>query len=50
MIVSVSIPNWNGLDLLRRCLPSLDKQVFKDFEVIEHITDQCKLIEAIKKN
>lgn len=32
--VSVVIPNWNGLEFLKICLPSLKKQSFKDFEVL----------------
>ncbi len=32
--LSVIIPNWNGKHLLKICLPSLEKQSFKDFEVI----------------
>lgn len=32
--VSVIIPNWNGLRLLRPCLDSLRRQTFRDFEVI----------------
>jgi GT2 family glycosyltransferase len=31
---SVIIPNWNGLELLRVCLKSLENQTLKDFEVI----------------
>lgn len=31
---SIVIPNWNGVRLLKICLPSLQKQSFKDFEVI----------------
>lgn len=31
---SVVIPNWNGVRLLKICLPSLRQQSFKDFEVI----------------
>ncbi len=31
---SVIIPNWNGKHLLEICLPSLEKQSFKDFEVL----------------
>lgn len=31
---SVVIPNWNGLDLLKICLPSLKKQSFSNFEII----------------
>src|SRR5258708_4829328 len=34
LLVSVIIQNWNGIDLLKICLPSLSKQTFKDFEVI----------------
>lgn len=32
--LSIVIPSWNGLELLKICLPSLIKQTFKDFEVI----------------
>ncbi len=32
--VSVIIPNWNGWELLRPCLDSLQEQVCRDFEVI----------------
>lgn len=32
--LSVIIPNWNGKELLKICLPSLKKQTFKDFEVV----------------
>jgi GT2 family glycosyltransferase len=32
--VSVVIPTWNGADLLREALRSLDSQTFADFEVI----------------
>lgn len=31
---SVIIPTWNGKDLLRICLPSLNSQTFKEFEVL----------------
>lgn len=34
MTASVLIPNWNGKHLLKKCLSSLEKQTFKDFEVI----------------
>lgn len=34
MKVSVIIPNWNGIKLLKICLPSLAKQVYQGFEVI----------------
>ena len=32
--VSIIIPNWNGLKLLRPCLDSLRQQTFTDLEVI----------------
>lgn len=32
--VSIVIPNWNGAELLKSCLASLKKQIFKDFELI----------------
>lgn len=32
--VNVIIPNWNGIKLLKICLPSLRRQTFKDFEII----------------
>lgn len=31
---SVIIPNWNGKALLEECLDSLEKQTFKEFEII----------------
>lgn len=34
MKTSVIIPNWNGKHLLKKCLTSLEKQTFKDFEVL----------------
>lgn len=34
MVASVIIPNWNGKHLLKTCLSSLQKQSFKDLEVI----------------
>lgn len=49
--VSVVIPNWNGLKLLKVCLPSLKKQSFRDFEVI--IIDNGSTdgsVEFVKKN
>jgi GT2 family glycosyltransferase len=49
--VSVVIPNWNGVSLLRDCLPTLKKQTLKDFEIIvvdNGSTDQS--VEFIKKN
>lgn len=32
--VSVIIPNYNGLDFLKICLPSLKRQTFKNLEII----------------
>lgn len=32
--VSIIIPNWNGQEILKECLNSLNKQSFRDFEVI----------------
>ncbi len=32
--VSVVIPNWNGKHLLKTCLSSLEKQSFKDLDVL----------------
>lgn len=32
--VSIVIPNWNGKEFLKKCLPSIKKQSFKGFEVI----------------
>lgn len=34
IVASVVIPNWNGKHLLKTCLSSLQKQTFKDLEVI----------------
>lgn len=31
---SVIIPNWNGLEMLKICLPSLKKQTYQNFEII----------------
>jgi len=33
-LVSVIIPNWDGLELLKICLPSIKKQTYKNYEVI----------------
>jgi GT2 family glycosyltransferase len=33
-LLSVIIPNWNGKDFLPECIDSLQKQTFRDFEVI----------------
>jgi GT2 family glycosyltransferase len=33
-LVTVIIPNWNGVDIFKECLESLSKQVFKDFETL----------------
>jgi GT2 family glycosyltransferase len=32
--VSVIIPNWNGIGLLKKCLDSLKSQSYKDFEIL----------------
>lgn len=34
LAASVIIPNWNGKHLLEVCLKSLQKQTFKDFEIV----------------
>ncbi len=34
MQIDIVIPNWNGKDLLRACLDSLETQIFSDFSVI----------------
>lgn len=31
---SIVIPNWNGRDLLDTCLSSLERQIYRDFEII----------------
>lgn len=31
--ITIVIPNWNGKDLLRLCLPSLERQTFRNFEI-----------------
>lgn len=51
MLASLVIPNWNGVNLLKICLPSLKKQTFKDFEVI--IVDNGSVdgsVEFVKQN
>ncbi len=47
MKVSVIIPNWNGEKLLEDCLLSLNKQTFKEFEVI--LVDNSSTDNSIKK-
>jgi len=50
-VISVIIPNLNGIKYLERCLNSLQSQSFKDFEMIlvdDGSTDSS--IEFIKKN
>jgi hypothetical protein len=32
-LINVVIPNWNGLEWLKVCLPALRRQTFSDFEV-----------------
>lgn len=34
VLASVIIPNWNGRHLLKKCLGSLQKQTYKNFEII----------------
>lgn len=46
LTISIIIPNWNGVELLKNCLPSIIKQVFKDFEVI--IVDNGSTDESIQ--
>ncbi len=48
---SVIIPNWNGLEFLKACLPSLESQSYRNFEVI--VVDNGSTdgsVEYIKKN
>jgi len=33
-MITVIIPNWNGRNLLEECLGSLERQTFRDFEII----------------
>lgn len=49
--VSVIIPNWNGKSLLKNCLNSLNKQTYKDFEILvidNGSTDRS--VKFVKKN
>ena len=32
--ISIIVLSWNGIDLLSRCLVSVEKQTYRDFEVI----------------
>ncbi len=59
--VSIIIPNWNGLKLLKVCLLSLKKQSFKGFEVIvvdngseddsvEYVKKKCPEFKVIELN
>ncbi|MBI2040305.1 glycosyltransferase family 2 protein [Candidatus Microgenomates bacterium] len=45
-LVSVIIPNWNGVELLKLSLPSLEKQSFKSLEII--IVDNGSTDNSIK--
>ncbi len=50
-LCSVVIPNWNGIDYLKICLPSLKKQTYQNLEIIiidNGSTDQS--IQYITKN
>lgn len=44
--LSVVIPSWNGLELLKICLPSLIRQTFNNFEVI--IADNGSIDDSVK--
>jgi GT2 family glycosyltransferase len=57
--ISVVIPNWNGRKYLEKCLSSLIKQDFKDFEIllvdngsmdgsVEYVEDNFKQVKCIK--
>lgn len=49
--VSIIIPNWNGADLLEKCLPSIFFQTYKNFELI--VVDNGSTdgsVEYIQKN
>ncbi len=51
MKISVIIITWNGKDLLKSCLGSLEKQIYKNFQII--VVDngsKDKTLEFIKKN
>jgi GT2 family glycosyltransferase len=48
--VSVVIPNWNGIRLLRPCLDSLRRQTYRDFEVIVVDNASCDdSVEALER-
>jgi GT2 family glycosyltransferase len=44
--VSVIIPNWNGVEYLQYCLPSLEQQSYRDFEVI--IIDNGSIDQSVR--
>ena len=56
MKVSVIVLNWNGIDLTKKCIASLKKQAFRDFEIIvvdngskeDDSVDQLKKVKGIK--
>ena len=57
MKVSVIMLNWNRIDLTKKCIASLKKQSFKDFEIIvvdngsteDDSVDQLKKVKGIKE-
>ncbi len=61
MKASLVIPNWNGIGLLKDCLTSLNKQTFRNFEIIvvdngsidnsvNYIKDNFPKVKIIKLN
>ena len=46
MKVSVIIPNYNGLNFLSKCLAELDKQDFRDYDII--VVDDASTVEGIE--
>lgn len=49
-MVSVIIPTFNGLELLKICLPSLRKQTFKNFYNKKINEGCCKIVDAIRNS
>lgn len=46
MSVSIVIPNYNGMAYLKECLGALEKQTFKDFEII--IVDNASTDDSVR--
>ncbi len=49
--VTVVIPNYNGINYIKKCMDSLQNQTFKDFEIL--VVDNCSVdgsYEFIKEN